>query len=145
MSAHDPFSDIFQRFEQGTQKEKVAMAKKSKETVDEFMAKLDHPFKAEVQVIRDMIKGVNPGITEQVKWNAPSFSYKDYIATFSLHITDRLLLIFHNPAIASIQSDILEGDYPDRRLVYFADMNDIQAKQPALEYVVRELIRRMDE
>jgi hypothetical protein len=121
------------------------MAKKPKETVDEFMAKLNHPFKAEVQVIRDMIKGVNPAIAEQVKWNAPSFSYTDYIATFSLHITDRLLLIFHNPSIASIHSDILEGDYPDRRLVYFSGMQDVQAKQPALEYVVRELIRRMDE
>jgi uncharacterized protein YdhG (YjbR/CyaY superfamily) len=50
--------------------------------VDAFMAKLDHPFKAEVQAVREIIKGVNPHITEQIKWNAPSFSYKDYLATF---------------------------------------------------------------
>jgi uncharacterized protein YdhG (YjbR/CyaY superfamily) len=44
-------------------------------TVDEFMAALDHPFKAGVQAVRETIRGVHPGITEQVKWNAPSFSY----------------------------------------------------------------------
>ena len=44
--------------------------------VNDFMEKLDHPLKPEVQVIRDIIKGVNKNITEQIKWNAPSFSYK---------------------------------------------------------------------
>jgi uncharacterized protein YdhG (YjbR/CyaY superfamily) len=43
--------------------------------VDEFLDKLDHPFKAEVQALREIIKGVNRHITEQIKWNAPSFSY----------------------------------------------------------------------
>ena len=120
------------------------MAKKPKETVDEFMDKLEHPLKAEVQVLRGIIKGVHPNITEQIKWNAPSYSYKDYIATFNLRAQQHVHLIFHNPAIASIQSDILEGDYPDRRMVYFLDMDDIKAKQAALEYVVQELINIMD-
>ena len=120
------------------------MAKK-KETVDEFMDKLDHPFKAEVQALREIIKGVDQNITEEVKWNAPSFSYKDYIATFSLHTTQHVLLVFHNPSIASIKSEILEGDYPDRRLAYFSDMNEVNAKKAALELVVKELVKRMDE
>ncbi|MBC7813905.1 MAG: DUF1801 domain-containing protein [Burkholderiales bacterium] len=119
--------------------------KKQKETVDEFMDKLDHPLKAEVQAVREIIKGVNPNITEQIKWVAPSFSYKDYIATFNLRTDKHVHLIFHNPAIASIQSDILEGDYADRRMTYFTDMADVQAKKAAVEYVVGELIRLMDE
>src|SRR5262245_40733296 len=118
------------------------MAKK--ETVDEFMAKLEHPFKAEVQAIREIIKGVNPSITEEIKWVAPSFSYKNYIATFNLRAQQHVHLIFHNPAIASIKSDILQGDYPDRRMTYFSSMDDVKAKQAALEYVVNELIKAMD-
>lgn len=118
--------------------------KKNKETVDEFMDKLDHPFKAEVQAVREIIKGVNQNITEQIKWNAPSFSYKDYIATFHLHAKQHVHLIFHNPAIASIKSEILEGNYPDRRMVYFSDMNDVKAKKTALEHVVKELVNVMD-
>ena len=45
------------------------------EQVNEFMEKLDHPFKAEVQLVREIIKNVNRDITEQIKWKAPSFSY----------------------------------------------------------------------
>ena len=40
---------------------------KQTEQVDEFMDKLDHPFKTEVQVVREFIKNVNPDITEQIK------------------------------------------------------------------------------
>ena len=119
-------------------------AKKKKETVDEYMDKLEHPLKAEVQVIRDIIKAVSENIAEEVKWNAPSFSYKDYIATFNLRAQQHVHLIFHNPNIASIKNEILEGNYPDRRMVYFTDMNDVNAKKAALESVVRELMAIMD-
>jgi uncharacterized protein YdhG (YjbR/CyaY superfamily) len=115
---------------------------KQKETVDAFMAKLDHPLKAEVQTVRDIIKAVDPAITEEVKWNAPSFSCNGYIVTFQLRAQQHVHLVFHNPDIASIQNDILEGDYPDRRMTYFSDMKDIEAKKGALESVVRELVKR---
>jgi hypothetical protein len=117
---------------------------KKKETVDEYMARLEHPYKAEVQAIREIILGVHPGIKEEVKWNAPSFSYKDYIATFNLRATQHVHLIFHNPAIASVQSEILHGDYPDRRMTYFTSMDDVNAKKAALVQVVSTLIRLMD-
>ena len=118
--------------------------KKPKETVDDYMAKLDHPFKAEVQAVREIILGVHPDIWEQVKWNAPSFSYKDYIATFNLRTHEHVHLIFHNPAIASIKNDLLQGDYVDRRMTYFSDMADVKAKKSALEYVIQELVKVMD-
>jgi hypothetical protein len=120
------------------------MAKK-RESVEDYMARLEHPLKAEVEALREIIKGVNPAITEEIKWNAPSFSYTDYIATFHLRPTHHVHLIFHNPHIASIPSGILEGDYVDRRMVYFVDMDDVQAKRAELEAVVRELIKRMEE
>jgi hypothetical protein len=119
------------------------MAKK-KESVEAYMAKLDHPLKAEVETLRDIIKGVSPHIVEEVKWNAPSYHYKDYICTFNLRATQHVHLIFHNPNIASIQSAILEGDYRDRRMTYFTSMDDVKAKQAALEYVVKTLVDGMD-
>jgi uncharacterized protein YdhG (YjbR/CyaY superfamily) len=110
------------------------------EKVDAFMAQLDHPFKAEVEAVRAIIKGVHPEIAEEIKWNAPSFSYKDYLVTFNLWEKKRIHLVFHNPHIASIQSDLLEGDYEHRRMAYFADMAEIEAKRGELERVVRELV-----
>jgi hypothetical protein len=51
--------------------------------VDAYMAKLEPPFKGEVQAVREILKGVNRQISEQIKCNAPSFSYKGYMATFN--------------------------------------------------------------
>jgi hypothetical protein len=120
-------------------------ARKKQQTVDEFLAELDHPFKAEVQAVRAIIKGVRQDITEEVKWNAPSFSYKGYLATFNLWERKRVHLVFHNGAILDPQPGIFEGTYPDRRMVYFADMADVEAKQPALEAAVNQWVRLMDE
>jgi hypothetical protein len=120
-------------------------AKKPKETVETYMEQLEHPFKAEVEALRTIIKGVDPRISEQIKWNAPSYRIpKDYIATFNLRTPEHVHLIFHNPHIARIQSAILEGDYPDRRMTYFTSMEDVNAKRPELERVVSTLIAMMD-
>jgi uncharacterized protein YdhG (YjbR/CyaY superfamily) len=110
--------------------------------VDEFMDKLDHPFKAEVQMIREIIKNVNKEIVEQIKWNAPSFSYKgEYLVTFNLWEKQKIHLVFHNPMISKVKSKLLEGDYDDRRMMYFSDKNDIQAKKSALEKILKDLIK----
>ena len=112
------------------------------EQVDEFMAKLDHPFKAEVQMIREIIKNVDNGITEQIKWKAPSFSYKgEYLVTFNLWEKRKIHLVFHNPAISKVKSKLLEGDYEHRRMTYFSDENEIRAKKKALEKTLKDLIK----
>ncbi len=113
--------------------------------VDEYMAQLDHPLKAEVQALRDLIKGVNPNITEEVKWVAPSFSYKGYLATFNLRARQHVHLIFHNGAILGDTSGLLQGDYVDRRMAYFTDMADVRAKQAALVKNIRTWIKLMDQ
>ena len=117
---------------------------KKQESVDDFMDRLDYPLKAEAQALRAIIKGVDETIAEQIKWNAPSYRTKADFLTFNFHDAKQIRLIFHHPAIVSIPNDILEGDYPDRRLVYFADMNDVEAKKAALEQVIKALIKRMD-
>jgi len=110
--------------------------------VDEFMDKLDHPFKAEVQMIREIIKTVNKDITEQIKWNAPSFSYRgEYLVTFNLWEKQKIHLVFHNPVISKVKSKLLEGDYDHRRMAYFSDKQDIEAKKPALEKALKDLIK----
>jgi uncharacterized protein YdhG (YjbR/CyaY superfamily) len=112
------------------------------EQVDEFMQQLNHPLKAEVEMVREIIKSVNPEIVEQIKWNAPSFSYKgEYLVTFNLWEKKRIHLVFHNPLIARVKSPLLEGDYDERRMAYFADQDDIRAKTPAMKKALQDLIR----
>ena len=110
--------------------------------VDEFMEGLDHPFKAEVQTVRDIIKNVNKDIAEEIKWKAPSFSYNgEYLVTFNLWEREHIHLVFHNPEISKVKSKLLEGDYDHRRMAHFSDRDDINAKKPALEKVLKDLIK----
>ena len=112
--------------------------------VDGFMRNLEHPLKPEVQAVREIIKAVNPGITEQVKWNAPSFSYKGYMVTFNLRPKQHVHLVWHNPGVVHVDSELLEGDYPDRRMTYLVDMKDVTAKKAELKRVVQALVDAMD-
>lgn len=110
--------------------------------VEEFLRELNHPLKAEVEAVRSIIKGVDEGIAEEIKWRAPSFNYKgEYLVTFNLWETKRIHLVFHNPRIAQVKSTLLEGKYVDRRMAYFADMRDVKAKRPLLEKALKDLIR----
>jgi uncharacterized protein YdhG (YjbR/CyaY superfamily) len=110
--------------------------------VDEFLRELKHPLTAEIEVVRSIIKGVNKDIAEEVKWKAPSFNYKgEYLVTLNLWETKRIHLVFHNPQIARVKSELLEGKYENRRMMYFADMKDIKAKKGKLEKILKDLIK----
>ena len=114
--------------------------------VDEFLENLSHPLKAEVEAVRSIIKGVNKDINEEIKWKAPSFNFKgEYLVTFNLRDEKRIHLVFHNPQISKVRNKLLEGDYKDRRMVYFVDMKDIKAKKPMLEKALRDLIKLQKE
>ena len=121
---------------------KAKLTPNQMEQVDEFMDKLDHPFKAEVEMVREIIKNVNRDITEQIKWKAPTFSYEgEYLVTFNLWEKGRIHLVFHNPMISKVKSELLEGDYDHRRMAYFIDKKDIETKKAALEKALKDLIK----
>ena len=112
------------------------------DAVDEFLQGLSHPLKAEVEAVRSIIKSVDKNINEEIKWKAPSFNYKgEYLVTFNLRDAKRIHLVFHNPMIAKVKSDLLEGEYKDRRMMYLADMKDIKAKKVELEKILKQLIK----
>jgi uncharacterized protein YdhG (YjbR/CyaY superfamily) len=114
--------------------------------VDEFLENLSHPLKVEVEALRSIIKAVNKDINEEIKWKAPSFNFKgEYLVTFNLRDEKRVHIVFHNPMIAKVKSELLEGDYKDRRMAYFTDMKDVKAKKPLLEKALKELIKLQKE
>ena len=112
--------------------------------VNEYMTTFEHPFKAEIEAIRAIILKADSRITEGIKWNAPNFYYKGDMVVFTPHIKDHVLMVFPNGIIINDDTGLLEGDYIDRRMAHFYSMDDIQAKQPSLEKVVRRWIEVMD-
>jgi hypothetical protein len=128
-----------------TGKRSAGAASRTQE-VDDYIAQLEHPRRAEVQAVRETIRSVHPDITEEIKWKAPSFSYRGaYLVTFNLRDPRRVMLVFHNPAIPHVESDWLEGDYRDRRLAYLTDMEDVRARAAELQRIVGHLVRLEDE
>jgi hypothetical protein len=61
--------------------------------------------------------------------------------TFNLRDEKRIHLVFHNPQISRVKSKLLEGEYKDRRMAYFADTKDVMAKKLMLEKALKDLIK----
>lgn len=114
--------------------------------VNEYMNKLEHPLKAEVEALRTVIMKADPKIAERVKWNAPSYYYgKTDMAAFNLRQTKfvQLILIFPKGLIRDT-SGLLLGDWKDRREARFSSMEEVKAKAPALKKVVQEWVKLID-
>lgn len=118
-------------------------AENNTEEVNGFLEQLGHPLGDEIEAVRAIIKS-DPHIAERVKWNAPSFFYKDDLCTIHVKAKQHVHLIFHHPAIVKIRSPLLEGDYKDRRMVYFENMAEIRSRKKELRRILRELVALMD-
>jgi hypothetical protein len=69
----------------------ASMPSSSSASVDTFLDDLVHPRKAEIEELRAVLLGSSPGMTERVKWNAPSFCVNgDDRITFRLQPGDRM-------------------------------------------------------
>lgn len=114
--------------------------------VESYLRDVDHPFKAEMQAVRQIILGASPKLSERIKWNAPSFFYKEDLGAFNPHATEYAHLILLFPGGAGMQDDgkLLEGQHKDRREVKFRSMDEVQAKKPALEKLVKRWVALRD-
>lgn len=135
--------------------ESMATAKKpvkglsGENEVDEFMRKLDHPLKQELQAVRAIILGASREICEGIKWNAPSFRCKEYFATINIR-KDVVLVILHLGAkvkdnstaelTISDPTGLLEWLAKDRAAVRFRNMKAIESGQVAFGNIVRQWI-----
>ncbi|MDQ3489051.1 MAG: DUF1801 domain-containing protein [Acidobacteriota bacterium] len=116
--------------------------------VDAFMATLDHPQKAAIAALREVVRGADPSIDEGVKWNAPSFRTHEYFAATHLRAKIGIGLILHLGAKvrdeAAVRIEDPEGLLvwlaADRAVVHFADVDDVHAREKALQGVVRQWI-----
>ena len=107
--------------------------------VEAYLREIDHPFKAEMEAVRAIILGVSDKISERIKWNAPSFFYKEDLGAFNPRATEyaHLILLFPGGAGMDDKSGLLEGNHKDRREAKFHSLDDVKAKKRALEKLVK--------
>lgn len=111
--------------------------------VREYMEKLEHPMKAEIEAVRKIIKEANEKISERIKWNAPSYYTQEDLVTFNHRNEKQVHLVFHHKEIVNIQSELLKGDYKDRRMVYFDNMAAVKKNKKELVNIINELVLRV--
>jgi hypothetical protein len=113
--------------------------------VNDYMEKLTHPFKTEIERLRNIILNANPKLEERVKWNAPSFYYIKDFAAFNLRAKGyvQIIFIFYDGNMIE-DSSLLEGKWKDRREARFYSIDDIEAKKPALEQFINNWIKLIE-
>ena len=123
-------------------------------TVDDFMARLEHPLKAEIEILRAAVLRADDRIKESIKWNAPSFYVSEHFATFKLRPPGTVQLVFHRGAKVradDVSANIASADLEDpagiliwaandRCVATFSDLKDVEAKKVALTAIVRAWI-----
>jgi len=115
----------------------------STKKVDEFLEKLKHPLKTEMEAVRKVICEASPKIVEDVKWGGPSFDFKEPMATFNPRITAYVAIIFHKGELLS-KSELLEPAPKGKAYVKFHSMAEVLKHKAALQKIVREWIKIME-
>ncbi|MEJ7693359.1 DUF1801 domain-containing protein [Daejeonella sp.] len=126
------------------------------EQVTEHIQKLQQPAAEAVELIRQIFLTADKQISEQIKWNSPSFYYngdmkpfdpKEYrrdIAVTNLH-KGRLMLVFPTGAKIDDPSGLLEGKFTDgRKIVNFMDADDVKAKEENLRAVIKDWLDKVE-
>lgn len=126
----------------------MAVAEKLR-AVDTYLEALEHRHKPAVEALRRLIHDAVPGLTERIKWNAPSFGKgEDDRITMRLHPGDRLQLILHRGAKAGADDlfrfedpdKLITWAAPDRGVVTFSDADDLANKSAALAEILRRWV-----
>ena len=66
------------------------------------------------------------------------------MVTFNHRATQHVHLVFHHPAVVNIQSELLEGNYKDRRMMYLRNMEELKANKKELQNIIKRLINFID-
>ncbi|MEK5492503.1 DUF1801 domain-containing protein [Paenibacillus sp. FSL R7-0297] len=117
------------------------------EQVSLFLKELEHPLKDEIEEVRKIILSADEDITEQIKWNAPSFCYNQQDrVTMNLQGKGFFRLIFHTGAkvkeeaatvpLFTDTSGLLEWITGDRAVVKITDSTDLEFKRAELPALV---------
>jgi len=130
------------------------MAKKSNNINSEvtvFLDKQNHPFRMEIEQLRNCILSANNNLTENIKWNGPNYCFdnEDRITMRVQPPTKQVQLIFHRVAkkqeqpkdkLIANKSKMLVWKENDRAIVTFKSLQDIENGKAELRTIVNEWI-----
>lgn len=115
-----------------------------------FLAALEHPHKAEIVLLREIILAADASVVDEIKWNAPSFRTSEFFATTNLRAKTGTSVILHfgakkrdiapRSAIAD-PGRLLQWLADDRAMVSFASVADLESRRAEFSALIRSWIR----
>jgi hypothetical protein len=108
--------------------------------VDTFVSELGHPLEAAINAVRDVVLGVDPRITETIKWKSPTFVFEGNIASIEPRSKKQVSVLFHQGAKLPGKHPLLEGGGGTVKYLRLADAADVQRKRADLERAIRAWI-----
>jgi hypothetical protein len=114
--------------------------------VSKFLDEQNHPFRKEIELLRQIILSAHKDLTENIKWNGPNYSFKneDRI-TMRIQPPKLVQLIFHRGAKVKTQPSqkLIAMDYGllawkenDRAVATFKNMEEIENCKTDLPKVI---------
>lgn len=118
--------------------------------VDQYMASLDHPHKALIQALRELVLATDPAIAEGIKWKRPSYRTGEYFATTNLRLPKGVGMILHLGAkvrdgAVTIEdpAHLLTWHGENRASFVVADMAALHEHAPALKAILVQWLRHV--
>jgi hypothetical protein len=90
-----------------------------------------------VERTRDIILGADDRIGEVIKWSTPTFVYKGNLASFQPRAKQFVSILFHEGASIPGEHPMLEGGGEHARYARIAGLEELEARRPELEAIVR--------
>jgi len=109
--------------------------------VDAYLAGLEPAARQAVDALRAIVIEAHPGLSERIKWNAPSFAVGDEDRiTLGIERKGGVRVVLHRGAKARDSQDFAFADpeklakwpAPDRGVLTFGDAREVGAKREAL-------------
>ena len=120
--------------------------------VTDFLNELNHPFRKEIELLRNVVLSPDTNLTENIKWNGPNYCFdnEDRITMRIQPTTSKQIqLIFHRGAkkheqptdkmIAS-KSKMLVWKENDRAIASFKNRQDIDNAKAELTEIIKQWI-----
>ena len=119
--------------------------------VTDFLDEQNHPFRKEIEELRNCILSSNKNLTENIKWNAPNYCFEneDRITMRIQPVTTQVQLVFHRGAkkreqpkdkLIENKSKMLVWKENDRAIITFKNRQDIENIKVELENIINEWI-----
>jgi predicted transport protein len=117
-----------------------------------LLANLDHPHQDGFELLRSLILALDKRITEEVKWNAPSFKLEDHFATFKLRPPKNIQLVLHTGAKVKSNAKSFTVDDPDQLLKWaagdrcvltLASTSELRSRQSSVQRIINQWIAQL--